>query len=751
MPEPSLKSSFSPTASELIINNDPLSTVESYVFDPSSAETPLGYLYAIAETDARDGIGAELIELVVQALQREYYRDNQRGILASFESALHQANLVLHDTVEQGLRDWMGRWHVALGVLADRTLHISTAGDASIWLVRRTKVILVSDDLSYSPVSNPLRTFSQVASGSVAYNDVLYFGTSSLQTLFRREDLARFGIEHDVQTITTRLQQLYTDQGAIDPLGVLTVMARSRKIALSSSSTELLPSSRQRDLTTPLSTRKPLIIHRSTLRAISIIVGRGLFALWTWLRKRAVPAFLSLTRVSGRAMARASVATKKNVQKATNYGLTNWQQRNKSNDLAGAGPSSPLSLGSRRSFSLKGLIYIPRRMGLWLLKVLISLPRTSKIFAGLAVIFALALIVSLLLLQNKRAEDAEIQRASEILHDAQTKQTAAETALIYDNRDQAHMLLADARRGADSLQAIGFYKEEVQELESKILNLDDRLQKVKRASVSSVAVVGDLSEILKDSKPTSLVFVDDGLYTFNPSSNEVIKMETSGSISKVTATAQGIEYLSKAVAHDADKTIIFATQGPGIALFDTKDKELRKQNIQFSSTQSTVESLSTFGSRLYIFDRAGNNIYSFTKTLRGFDIATPWITDKDFPMESVVSLSVDGSIYTLHTDGSVRELFKGEEVDFELETIEPTLAGATKIITTEELNNLYVLDTTNSRVVIFTKKGMLVQQLVLDVARELKDIAISSDEATLYALDDTRVLAIPLELKTANQ
>ena len=202
-------------ASELVVTNDEQVACESFLFEPSSGEAALGSLYAVGETLSAGGGGA-LLEAAIQAAQQEYYRDASRGVLTSFESALHQANLVLHDVAEGGWRDWMNSWHAVIGVLAGSALHVSTAGNGTVYLVRHSRVTDISDDLSYSPITNPLRTFSQVASGTVLPRDTLYFGTATLAELFRREDIARFAMEHSATTITTRLQQLYADQQAQD-------------------------------------------------------------------------------------------------------------------------------------------------------------------------------------------------------------------------------------------------------------------------------------------------------------------------------------------------------------------------------------------------------------------------------------------------------------------------------------------------------------------------------------------------------
>jgi hypothetical protein len=178
-----------PIAYEVILSDQQRVVTESFLFEPAQAEAELGRLYIVAELEQRAG-GQELIEKIVQSIQLEYFRDPGRGILASFESALHQANLVLHSWTETGQKEWMSSLHVAISVIAGAVIHISTAGKGAVWLVRQGRVSPISQDLSYSPITKPLSSFGQVASGTVVANDVLYLGTSEVAALFSEQDLS---------------------------------------------------------------------------------------------------------------------------------------------------------------------------------------------------------------------------------------------------------------------------------------------------------------------------------------------------------------------------------------------------------------------------------------------------------------------------------------------------------------------------------------------------------------------------------
>lgn len=725
-----------PDIRELILCNDDRYVCDTYIFEPSEAEGSLGYLFAVAETESREGVGRELLDLVITAIQREYYRDRARGAVQSFELALHQANLILHDASEQGIRDWMGYFNAAVGVLSGEALHISCAGEASALLVRKMHASVISDGLGSLPITNPLRTFSQVASGTLAPRDTLFLGTGHFQNLFHQEDLVRLAVEHSAATVATRLQQLYADQGSTAPLSLLVTSILPQYIVSPPSAVGLSPPARRTQavaMPEALRPRQPIKLHYSQLQAIASMLWRYLGRGAAAFRGHVWPLIEQGSRQGGRAILRAGVATGRQVKRLGSQSTGQAIVKPKLSFMAGG-----MRGGLRRV--INRLVGWPFTFKAWFAR----LPRTSRIFAYAAGIFAIALIASLILLQHKRANDAEIVRASELLHQAQTKKEAAEAALVYDNRDQATGLLTEASDLTGQVAAMGLYASEVAALQSEIERQHDRLQRIVRPASSEIVMVGDFSSVLGSTIPAHLWVLADSLYTANPENNVLARLTLTGEASLATQASQGIGFFTRGASQAADNTIVLATNAPGIALFDANDATIHQQDISLPQDTSDIGDIAVFGNRLYVYDRATKNIHSYNKTLRGFAGGEGWITDPAFPRDSITALAIDGNVFTLHSDGGVRRLFKGAAAELTSPPLAQSLSSATRLITSESYANIYVIDPTNHRVVVLTKEGELVQQIFIDEATAMRDAAVSSDEQRLFILDGTRVLAVPL-------
>jgi len=747
-----------PDTDELVLFEGSQSVGDTYIFEPTGKEKVLGWLFAAAEVEEQDNVNKDVVDTAIAALQREYYRDPQRGILASFESALHQANLVLHDLVTQGIREWMGGFHVVVGVLAEgkesgvltngdedikMTLHVSTAGDGIVLMNRAHRVTAISAGLSHSPITDPLRTFSSVASGVIAERDILFFGTANFDQIFRNEDLGRFVADQTAETIALRLVQLHEDQKKMMPVAALIVAMFPQQ---QRAGRQRVPDRDLVDQRDPISAaaglhpKKPLVISRSIGKRVLVLVGRIIVYLWQKVRSVMWPYVKAGSKKGGQALFVASKSAGRGVQSIA----VRRMYQLKTGDMDS--PNSPqVVMGQSKTSVLKGLAEMPR----WLMKRAIhgikALPKSSKIFAIVAIVLAVLLGVSMVLLQQKRAADVQIQQASEFLHEARTKKEAAETALIYDNRDQARALLKDAEELAERVQLTGLYEEQVTELSSGITVVQDRLDKVTRVSVDLSRVIGDFSDVMPGQQPTLLFYVNGALFSFDPGSNIIVRMGEDGAVAKVSSTTQGIGYFTSGTVHEADKTIVLVTDEPGIALYDTKTELMQKQEINLPSNESEVLAVATFGNRIYLFDRAANNVYGYSKTLRGYSGGNPWIVDSEFPVSTIEDIGVDGYIYTLHKDGSVRKLLKGEQVDFELEEVEPSISGDASLVINEDLRHLYVFDPANKRVVVFDTVGNLSRQIFFGEDSNVRDVAVDMEEKTLYVLDGTQVKAISLK------
>lgn len=111
------------------------------------------------------------------------------------------------------------------------------------------------------------------------------------------------------------------------------------------------------------------------------------------------------------------------------------------------------------------------------------------------------------------------------------------------------------------------------------------------------------------------------------------------------------------------------------------------------------------------------------------------------------SISIDMNIYILKSDGTLLKFLQGTQQTFSIVGLDKPLASPTQVLTDYDFNNIYIADGGNKRIVVLDKKGILIKQFLssdLQIWNNIKSIAVSSDEKTLYVLDGTVVYSVQL-------
>jgi len=150
-----------------------------------------------------------------------------------------------------------------------------------------------------------------------------------------------------------------------------------------------------------------------------------------------------------------------------------------------------------------------------------------------------------------------------------------------------------------------------------------------------------------------------------------------------------------------------------------------------------------YSTKLYILDPTGNQIWKYYREREGYGSAEGYNIDGD--LSKAVSMAIDGSIWVLNSDGTIAKLVSGTVTDYEIERAPLSdFAGATKIYTSFESGQVYVLDPANDRVLVFnkdSKTGDLVYstQYVFEGVDGIKDIYIAQDENRIYMVTSSQV------------
>lgn len=329
----------------------------------------------------------------------------------------------------------------------------------------------------------------------------------------------------------------------------------------------------------------------------------------------------------------------------------------------------------------------------------LQLNHKKKIYLTIAVILTAALLVSGFLAFRKQ-QDARLQAEVEkVLSEATQKYTEGEV-LAGLNKNLAR---EDFEQAKDILE----------NNKSKFPSGSTQRQEVDALLVKVQNALSPLSDTIKIT-PTEVSLDQSPLLNLSKTKNAQF----------VTKTDSALYYLHSEGVFSASVN----GQNP-------------KSLIKSSEWEKTA-GLGVFGSNIYVVDTTENQIYKFIPTGASFAKSNYLTSDTD--ISDTRSITIDGSIWVLLKNGDVKKFTRGKEDSFVIAGLPSPFSNPSRIFTTAESNNLYILDNGNSRIVIVSKNGTYSSQLQADVLKTAKDFEVVEKEKKIYVLSTDKLWVLTL-------
>lgn len=364
----------------------------------------------------------------------------------------------------------------------------------------------------------------------------------------------------------------------------------------------------------------------------------------------------------------------------------------------------------------------------------------DKILA-LLILLIIALSVGIFIASGRQEEQAQIEKLTQVLESVQGKISDAETKGAYD-KEVANEILDQAYLDAKSVLDSGVYREKATLLLVQIEEARDRLENVQR--VENPTVVADLTTKRSDVNALGFALVGEEVFVYEYNAlYELVVDQIQDPI-----TIDDKEEVIAATGFADRGSIVFLTKsGKMIEYLDGAVSFMDSEDGTFRKGTRLVD----WSNRIYILDAAGNQLwrYTYQSTRDQFGAAEEYIADGT-DISKAEDVAIDGSVYVLESTGDIRKFYAGSKQEMFINEAPDKLFKSPNIIfTNEKLDQIFVLDTKASRVLVFSKDaqtGNLVykSQYLVEGEGELRDIYVDGVEKKMYLLTPTKVLEVGL-------
>lgn len=362
------------------------------------------------------------------------------------------------------------------------------------------------------------------------------------------------------------------------------------------------------------------------------------------------------------------------------------------------------------------------------------LPLISKILLLTTIILGLIFIGSLLTFKIKASVQAKNLAYQNLVQAITDKKTAAEANLIYNNNNQALTLLTEAKTMLTDLPNSSHNeKEKYQELNKAI---EESLKKLRKMEIITPSLVYDLATLNLEPKALKLAVIDNQLIIYGPEDKNFYRLNpnTQQAIVKELVNTSNLTTASTPKEQDM---IIFAMNDKEITMYNKDSNLFSPRDINFPTNEIKLADLSIYNRRLYSLNPSTNQIYKHNPTQTGFDKGTEWIND-NVDIRDGVSLAVDGDIFVL-TANNLLKFTAGKKQDFSISGLDPALDHPSQIWTYNGVNNIYIFEPTNKRLIILDKEGKLKIQYTANEWQSPTSMIVDEPGKTIFVLDNNKI------------
>jgi len=341
----------------------------------------------------------------------------------------------------------------------------------------------------------------------------------------------------------------------------------------------------------------------------------------------------------------------------------------------------------------------------------------------------------------KVSKDAQIQASfNKSLQSAKDDFNAAKGLASLSPAD-AKGKLDTARGNVNKALSLKPNNREAQDLKKQIEQDSDTI--LQQSSVSDFPLFLDMDLVKKNFRGSLMSLSNGKLLLLDPAVKTLVSIDLAKKSNQILA---GSEQLG-------DATV--ASLNGGLAFVFSKDKGVLKTDItnqkltivsKKDSDFGEIRDIYGFGGNVYLLDSLKNIIWKYLPTPDGYSDKREYL-NKGVKVDfgSVTRMQIESSVYVLGKDGQMLRFTRGDKDNFSYGGLDKGVKDPKSFFVSSDTDNLYLLDSGNSRLLILTKTGAYKGQITGKEFAESSDLVVDEKNKKVYLLDGSKIYSVDLK------
>jgi len=363
--------------------------------------------------------------------------------------------------------------------------------------------------------------------------------------------------------------------------------------------------------------------------------------------------------------------------------------------------------------------------------------RRRKVVFTVAIGLIILLSISIFFGKEKRQTQEKSSRF-QVLEQEITSDIEESKSILTLNPLEAKSLFFNAQEKFKELESLGMEKEKTAFLNQLITETLPLV--IKEHQIDNPDTFFDLALLRQNGQGESLTVVGNQMAVLDSNESLVFNLDLDKKSGEILA-GNDIVPSAKLVTNYTD--LVFVLNENGIIKINLKNK--KSEIIAKSAVlPEGVLAMKAFGGNIYLINK--ENIWRLVATETGYSVPKAWLsenTTKDF--SNIGSMAIDGAIWVIKEDGKIQKFVQGNDAGFGITGLDKNLAPETLIFTDSDVQNIYLLDKGNQRIVVLGKNGQYQSQYLWSGFGDISDFVVSEKLGKIFLLQGSKILSVNIQ------
>lgn len=275
-------------------------------------------------------------------------------------------------------------------------------------------------------------------------------------------------------------------------------------------------------------------------------------------------------------------------------------------------------------------------------------------------------------------------------------------------------------------------KKQIEDNESSILQ---------QVSVSQFPLFLDMDLVKKNFRADRLSMSAGKLLLMDPAVKTLVLVDLTKKSNQILA---GEEQLADAKSFSLNGGLAFVySKDKGVLRIDTTNQKIVTVSKP-DSELGNVADIYGFAGNVYLLDTTKNMIWKYLPTSDSYSEKREYLTDKA-DLSNALRMQIESSVYILKSGGEILRFTRGVKDNFSIGGLDKNIKNPKSFFVSSDTDNLYVLDSGNSRLLILTKTGAYKGQITGDKFGSASDLVVDEQAKKVYLLEGSKIYTVDLK------